>query len=53
MTTNSLSRKQIIILINNVNKNNFMRDSNAHVTNMDKALKNIKMDVMVDFVCPD
>lgn len=48
--TKDLSRKQIIILMNNANINNFMRKSSTHVTNMNRALKNIKMDIIVDFV---
>jgi len=50
MTTNSLSRKQVIILINNDNKKNFMEKSSVYVTNMNRALKNIKTEVMVDFI---
>jgi len=50
MTTKGLSRKQIIIPINDANINNFMRESSAHVTNMNRALKNIKTDIMVNFV---
>lgn len=53
MTTKNISRKQVIVLINNTNKNNFMKESSAHVTNMNKTLKNIKTDVMVDFIQKD
>ena len=39
--------------MNDTNKNNFMKKSSTHVTNMNRVLKNIKMDVMVDFVWQD
>jgi len=44
-TTKGPSRKQIIIPMNNKNKNNFMREKVVL-----RALKNIKMDIMVDFI---
>ena len=50
MTTKSPSRKQVIISMNNVNKKDFIEESSAHVTNMNRVLKNIKMEVMVNFV---
>ena len=53
ITTKGLLRKQIIIPINDMNKNNFMRESSAYVTNMNRVLKNIKTDVIVDFVQSD
>jgi len=36
--------------MNDDNKKNFMKESSSHVTNMNSTLKNIKSDVMVDFV---
>ena len=50
MTTKSPSKKQVIIPMNNVNKKDFIEESIAHVTNMNRVLKNIKMEVMVNFV---
>jgi len=50
MTTKGLSRKQVIVLINGDNKKNFMEESSSYVTNMNSILKNIKLDVMIDFV---
>ena len=50
ITTKSLSRKQITISMNNDNKKNFIEESSVHVTNMNRALKNIKIEIMVDFV---
>jgi len=50
MTTKGLSRKQVIVPINKENKKNFMEESSAHVTNMNRMLKNIKSEIMVNFV---
>jgi len=50
MTIKDLSRKQIIIPMNDANINNFIRESSTYITNINRALKNIKIDVMVDFV---
>jgi len=50
ITTKGLSRKQIIIPMNNVNKKNFMEESSTYITNMNRALKNIKTEVIVDFI---
>jgi len=36
--------------MNSDNKTKFMEDSNNHITNLNRALKNIKSDVMVDFI---
>jgi len=50
MTTKGPSKKQVIVLINNNNKTKFMEDSCNHVTNLNRALKNIKLEIMVDFI---
>lgn len=50
MTTKGISRKHVIVPINNTNKSNFMKKSSAHITNMNRVLKNIKTDVMVNFI---
>jgi len=50
MMTKSLSYKQIIIPMSNNNKIKFIEESNAHITNINRALKNIKSGVMADFV---
>ena len=49
MTTKELLRKQVIILMNN-NKSQFMKDSSVHIANINRALKNIKLEVIIDFV---
>ena len=39
--------------MNDTNKNNFTNESSVHITNMNRVLKNIKIDDMVDFVWQD
>lgn len=51
LETKDLSRKQIILLIDNKNKIEFMASSSDHVVNLNRALKNIKSDIMADYVC--
>ena len=53
MTIKSPSRKQVIIPISNENKSKFMEISSTHITNLNKALRNIKSEVMADFICSD
>ena len=53
MMTKGPSRKQITISISNENKTKFIEKSSAHITNLNRILKNIKSEVMVDFVCSD
>ena len=50
MMIKGLLRKQVIVSINNNNKTIFINDSSAHITNINRALKNIKSEVIVDFV---
>ena len=50
MTTKELLRKQVIILMNNNNKSQFMKDSSVHIANINRALRNIKLEVITDFV---
>jgi len=49
MIMKGFSRKQIIIPMSN-NKSKLITTSSLHITNLNRALKNIKSDVMVDFV---
>jgi len=53
MTTKSPSRKQDIISISNENKSKFIETSSTHITNLNRALKNIKSKVMADFIYSD
>ena len=51
MTTKDLSRKQVIVPMNANNSKNFIKNSSSLVSNINRALKNIKSDVMADFIC--
>ena len=53
MTTKGLSHKQIIIPMSSNNIKIFMVTSNDHVTNINQLLKNIKSDIVIDFIHPD
>ena len=53
MTTKGSSRKQIIILMSNDNIFKFMKESSFHITNINQALKNTKLEILVDFICSD
>jgi len=53
MTTKRPSRKQVIIPINNKNKTRFIESSSKHIANLNRVLKNIKSDVMANFVYMD
>ena len=50
MTIKRLLRKQVIILISLVNSERFMVLSNKHISNINRTLKNIKLDIMTDFI---
>jgi len=49
MTTKSLLRRQIIVLIGKDNISKFILESSKHITNINRTFKNI----MVNFVCTD
>ena len=51
--TKRLSRKQIIVLISSNNLEKFIVLSNKHVANINRALKDIKLNVMTDFIRAD
>ena len=53
ITTKSSSRKQVIISISNKNKAKFIESSSIHITNLKRVLKNIKLEVIADFICID
>jgi len=53
MTTKRPLYKQVIVPINDINQKNFMKESDAHITNLNRTLKNIKSEVIVDFVHSD
>ena len=53
MMTKGLSRKQVIVLMNKNNINNIIEFANKHIANINRALKNVKSKVMVNFICLD
>lgn len=53
MITKGPLRKQIIILMDNNNKSKFIDFSSVHITNINNTLRNIKSDIMADFVRTD
>jgi len=50
MTTKGLSRKQVIIHMNINNKSHFMKELSAYIANINRALRNIKSEVIADFM---
>ena len=50
MTMKGPSRKQIIVPTNNDNKVKFVAELNAHITNINRVLKNIKLKVKANFI---
>ena len=53
MTTKEPSRKQVIISMNVANARNLIKDSSLHMSNINRALKNIKLEIMADFICSE
>ena len=53
MTTKEPSRKQVIIPMNVANARNLIKDSSLHMSNINRALKNIKLEIMADFICSE
>jgi len=53
MITKESLRKQVIILVSNNNKTKFIEMSSTHITNINRVLKNIKSEVMADFIYID
>jgi len=53
MTTKGPSRKQVIIPMGNDNISNFMKNSSVHVSNINRSLRNVKSEVLVNFICSD
>jgi len=53
MTTKGPSHKQIIILMPNELGKRFTKDSAAHITNINRILKNIKSSICMDYISSD
>lgn len=50
ITTKGLSRKQIIIPITNSNAEIIINSANQQITNINRCLKEIKLDITADFI---
>ena len=50
MTIKNVSYKQIIVLMDKDNTTKFMASSSEHVANINRTFKNIKLDVMINYV---
>jgi len=50
MTTKGPSKKQVIVSMSNNNKAKFIKDSCSYVSNLNRTLKNIKSNTIVDYV---
>jgi len=50
MITKEPLQKQVIISMNTNSTNSFIKDSSTHIININRALKNIKLNVMADFI---
>ena len=53
MTTKGPTHKQVIIPMGNENNINFMKNSSIYVTNLNRNLRNVKSEVLVDFIHSD
>ena len=53
MTTKGPFRKQIIVPMNGDNIMKFMKESSHYVSNINKALRNIKSNILVNFIHSD
>ena len=53
MTTKGPLHKQVIFLMDNDNREKFMKNSSVHIANLNRNLKNSKSKVSVDFICSD
>jgi len=53
MTTKGPSRKQVIIPMSEENINTFMKNSSLHVANINRLLRNTKLDILVDYIRSD
>jgi len=49
MTTKGSSKRQIIVSMSNDNILKFMTSSSSHITNLNRAFKNIKSEIVADF----
>jgi len=50
MITKGLLRRQVLVSMSSDNMNKIMILSNKHIANINRVLKKIKLEVMVDFI---
>ena len=48
--TKELLRKQVIVPMSNDNKVKLIKDPSTHIANINRVFKNIKSEVIVDFI---
>ena len=53
ITTKGPSKKQVIIPMSGENINTFMKNSSLHVANINRLLRNAKLDVLVNYIWSD
>ena len=53
MITKELSRKQIIIPMDSDNITKFMKNSSLYIANINQSLRNLKSEVLVNFIYSD
>ena len=53
MTNKGPSRRQIIIPMSNDNISKFIISFSSHITNLNRAFKNIKSEIVADFIYSD
>jgi len=53
ITTKCPSQKQVIIPINNKVTKRYLKDMSMHIININCVLKNIKSNIITDFICVD
>jgi len=50
MMTKGPSRKQVIVPMSKDNNSNFMKNSALYVANINRQLRNVKSEVLVDYI---
>jgi len=53
MISKGPSHKQVIILMSIENTKYFIRESSMHIININRVLKDIKSNIIADFICTD
>ena len=53
ITTKGPSRRQIIVPMSNDNILKFITSSSSHIANLNSIFKNIKSEIVADFICSD